>query len=74
MKPVVHGLEAQYGDRINFIYLDIDDPATQALKTELRFRYQPQFFLLDGDGQLLQMWVGPVPDADLRAALEDALP
>ncbi len=73
MKPVVHGLEAQYGDRISFVYLDIDDPATQPLKKELGYRVQPHFFLVDGEGHSLNSWLGPVPEAKFISAFEDAL-
>jgi hypothetical protein len=60
MAPMVHGLEAQYAGKINFIYLDIDDPANQAVKREFGFNYQPEFYLLDGQGDVLQKWVGSV--------------
>ncbi len=73
MKPVVHGLEALYGDRIGFVYLDIDDPATQPLKTELGYRVQPHFFLVDGEGHILASWLGPVSQADFVSAFEAAL-
>ncbi len=36
MAPIVHGLEAEYGDRISFVYLNISDPATQELTPEDR--------------------------------------
>ncbi len=63
MVPIVHGLEAEYDQRVQFIYLDIDDPQTDPLKTELGFRYHPHFLLLSPKGDILQQWVGPV-DAD----------
>jgi hypothetical protein len=60
MASMVHGLEAQYAGKINFVYLDIDDPANQAAKREFGFSYQPEFYLLDGEGNVLQKWVGSV--------------
>jgi hypothetical protein len=71
--PVVHGLEAQYGDRITFTYLDIDDPATADLKDALRFRYQPQLVLLSGDGTILQTWIGAPDPQELEASLQTSL-
>jgi hypothetical protein len=73
MAPIVHGLEAEYGSDINFVYLDIDDKQNDRFKEQLGFRYQPQFFLLDGDGNVLQIWVGRVGEEDLRAAFNDAI-
>lgn len=73
MAPIVHGFEAEYTGRIQFTYLDMDDPATDPLKKQLGFRFRPHFFLLDGSGQILQQWVGLVDKAELQAALEAAL-
>ena len=37
MRPVVHGLEDRYKDSIGFVYLDIDDRATNPLKEQLAY-------------------------------------
>lgn len=73
MLPIVHGLEARYGDQINFVYLDIDDPATSEFKRALGYRVQPHFFLLDGQGNVLHSWLGSVPADELEAALLESL-
>jgi hypothetical protein len=58
MAPVVHGLEQRFSDRIDFAYLDIDDPRSDAFKRQFGFRVQPHIFLLDGSGEIIQQWVG----------------
>lgn len=58
MAPMVHGLEAKYFGRINFVYLDADDPNTIDFQRTLGFFYQPEVYLLDGDGNVLKKWVG----------------
>lgn len=58
MAPIVHGLEAKYFGRINFVYLDADDPNTRPFQQQLGFYYQPEVYLLDGDGNVLKKWVG----------------
>jgi thioredoxin-like negative regulator of GroEL len=73
MKPVVHGLEAKYAGQIDFIYLDIDDPANDAAKDQLGFRVQPQFFLLDADGTVVQEWLGPVDAEKFEAVFAQVL-
>jgi hypothetical protein len=73
MKPIVHGLEAKYGDRIQFTYLDIDDSRTDSFKTALGFRVQPQYFLLDASGNVVKEWFGFVPEEELAAAFERVL-
>jgi hypothetical protein len=60
MKPIVHGLEAEYLEQIQFTYLDVDDPGNDPFKQTLGFRYQPEFYLLDGAGTVVQKWIGPV--------------
>lgn len=70
MKPIVHGLEAQYTGKIQFTYLDVDDPATADLRQALRFRGQPQFVLLDGEGNVLQQWFGFVAAQDFRLVFD----
>ena len=69
----MHGLEAEYYDRINFVYLDIDDPTNETFKDILDFRYQPQLILLDGNGQILYQWFGPIPREEFVLAFEDVL-
>jgi thiol-disulfide isomerase/thioredoxin len=73
MAPTVHGLENLYGDQINFIYLDRDDPATLSLQDQLGYIYQPHFFLLDEGGAVVGQWRGYVDGAVLQQALIEAI-
>ena len=73
MKPIVHGLEAEYGDKLQFTYLDIDDPQAQTFKDQLGFRVQPHFFLLDEDGKILKIWLGMVSRNEFVSEFEKAL-
>ena len=70
MAPVVHGLEAEYFDTVNFAYLDIDDPANADFKRDLNFRVQPQFFLLNENGEVIQQWFGSVSADVFRGAFD----
>jgi hypothetical protein len=74
MKPIVHGLQAEYLEQIQFTYLDVDDAANAPFKQSLGFRYQPEFYLLDGEGNVVQKWIGPVTRESFVAAFELALP
>jgi hypothetical protein len=58
MAPIVHGLEAKYFGKIQFSYLDADDPNTFDFQQALGFYYQPEIYLLDEDGNVLKKWVG----------------
>ena len=70
MAPIVHGLEAEYWGKINFVYLDIDNPQNETFKEQLGFRYQPEFYLLDGAGSLVQKWVGFVSEENFTASFD----
>jgi hypothetical protein len=73
MAPIVHGLEDLYQDRINFVYLDIDDPATEEFKRHFGYRYQPEYYLLGPDGEVLYTWFGFVPPEAFMTAFEQTL-
>lgn len=73
MAPIVHGLEAEFTNQINFIYLDIDDPGNQPILEELGFSYQPHFFFLDGEGNIIQQWIGPVTQEQFREAFNSTI-
>lgn len=70
MAPIVHGLEAEYHGKIQFIFLDIDDSRNEQFKKQLAYRYQPHFLLLDGDGNILQQWLGVVSESQFREAFD----
>jgi hypothetical protein len=73
MAPMVHGLEAEYSGRIKFSYLDADDPNTDAFQRTLGFNYQPEFYLLDADGNVLKKFVGFVSQEDFTSEFEKYL-
>jgi thioredoxin-like negative regulator of GroEL len=73
MAPMVHGLEAEYFGRIQFTYLDADDPQTHDFQRTLGFYYQPEIYLLDGQGNVLEKWVGFVPEQQLEEAFAQYL-
>lgn len=67
---MVHGLQARYEDKIQFTYLNIDDPNTSSFKRALGYRAQPHFFLLDANGTIVNEWLGYVQENDLVTAFE----
>lgn len=67
MAPMVHGLEAKYFGKIKFAYLDADDPRTHDFQQALGFYYQPEVYLLDANGNVLQKWVGFTSEEEFEA-------
>ena len=74
MAPIVHGLRVKWSEQVNFIFLDILDRNSGELKKALGYRGIPQFFLVDGNGEILEQWIGEVPEQDLDAAIEALFP
>ncbi len=70
---MVHGLEAKYFGRVKFTYLDADDPLTRDFQRGLGFYYQPEFYLLEGNGMVLMKWFGFVTEQDLEVAFSQYL-
>jgi thiol-disulfide isomerase/thioredoxin len=78
MAPVMNALESEYGRRMNFVYLDIDDPDVQPFKDALRFTIpkwgvEPNFFLVDERGKILKVWIGLVEPSSFRPYFDAAL-
>lgn len=73
MAPMVHGLEAEYFGRVKFSYLDADDPNTESFQRSLGFVYQPEFYLLDADGNVLKKLVGFVSEDEFRSLFNENL-
>lgn len=71
--PTIHGLENMYGHQVNFVYLDRDDPQTLRAQELLGYTYQPHFFLIGPEGQVLGQWRGYVDGQELQRALLDSL-
>ena len=74
MAPMVHGLEAKYFGKIKFTYLDADDAKTSDFQRTLGFRYQPEVYLLDADGNVLQKWVGYTSEEEFETVFAKYLP
>ena len=64
---MVHGLEAKYFGKIQFTYLDADDPQTLDFQRTLGFYYQPEIYLLDGNGNVLKEWIGFTSEQEIES-------
>ena len=73
MAPMVHGLEAEYFGKIKFTYLDADDPRTDGFQRALGFYYQPEFYLLDANGNVLEKLVGYISEDQFRSIFTEYL-
>lgn len=58
MKPIVDGIEKEYAGQVTIVRLNIDDPNAAEAKVTYKFRFQPYYVLLDGEGQVVDSWTG----------------
>jgi hypothetical protein len=72
MKPIVDGLQADYGDRVAFLQLDAQNEGREAFAA-FKLRGHPSYVIIDVDGQVLWQNVGEQPGGRLEAAIQDAL-
>jgi thioredoxin-like negative regulator of GroEL len=70
MAPIVNGLETQYGGRVDFVYLNVADPAVRVVMQEYGFRSTPHFFLRAADGTVVWSQQGAVTEQEFVRQLE----
>jgi len=70
MRPVVHRLEDEYWNRVDFVYLDREDDGNSDVVREYGISGQPVFILLDASGSEVQRWFGRVDVNTLRDAMD----
>lgn len=72
MAPTLQFVHAQFGDRLNFVMLDIDDPTWSTQIQQFRVTGVPHLAVLNSDQLLVDTFVGKVPQpvlADRVASL-----
>ncbi|MDZ4168375.1 MAG: thioredoxin family protein [Coriobacteriia bacterium] len=71
MKPVVDGLEAKYGDKVEFRRLNVESDANaNQLANSLGVTGVPTFIFVNADGVQAGQIVGSAPEAKLAEALD----
>ncbi len=73
MRPVVHGLEQRYGDRVAFAGVNYNNRANRELVQQYRVVGHPTFVVVNAGGEVVGQFVGYTPEADLEAALKRAV-
>ena len=69
----IEKLEAKYGDRLNLVMLDIDDPQWDDLGQDYQVTGIPQYNLLDETGNKIDSFVGKVPLGIMGQALNELI-
>lgn len=73
MAPIVDGLKAEYGDRVEFRSLNAREGEGEAAFRALALRGHPSYVILKPDGQIVWQAVGELPRSALEAGLHRGL-
>lgn len=73
LRPILYALEDEYDSRVDFVFLDSDNPANAAVKDRFRYVAHPYTLLITPDGTIIQRWYGHQSAADLRAVIDEYL-
>jgi thiol-disulfide isomerase/thioredoxin len=70
LAPSINSFHKQYGSRVNFVMLNIDDPQWSQQVQQYQVAGVPQFFFMRSDRTLMKTLVGRVPDSILAQLFE----
>jgi thioredoxin-like negative regulator of GroEL len=73
MKPIVHGLQHQYGGKLDVLYFDVSEAKNAPLMRKLGYKSTPHLMLLTKKGRRVDAWTGVTPEATLRSAIDRLL-
>ena len=62
LAPSLEKLHQQYGEEINFVMLNVDEPQWKEMIEEYQVTGVPQLTFLSRDRQLVQTLIGKVPE------------
>jgi thioredoxin-like negative regulator of GroEL len=70
----VDGLEAEYGEQINFVRLNVEIPENERIQQGYGLRGHPSVAILDADGVMVQGVFGAETAVNLRTYLDQIVP
>lgn len=68
-RPIVDGLEADWGDAVQVVRLNVHDAAAADLLQRLNFRFTPTFILFDESGNEAWRTVGALSPDEVNRQL-----
>ena len=73
MLPTVRGLEKEYDGRITFVRVNILRKESRELMEQYSFSTTPEFYLVDGQGEIIGFFDDSATAEDFRRAFDQAL-
>jgi thiol-disulfide isomerase/thioredoxin len=72
-RPTVHSLQERYGDRVDFLHVDVENRGALDAVRHLGVTGQTQYVLTDNAGNVIYRWFGILDELNLETALADLL-
>jgi hypothetical protein len=69
----VHRLDDYYKDQVDFLYINIDLPETQAIRNQFEITDRAQYTLIDADGTIIRKWYGFLDEDELKTVIDEFL-
>ena len=73
MAPTLEAVHTQFGDRVNIVMLDIDNPQWASQVRQFRVNGVPHLALVQADQTLVDTWIGKVPKRVLTQRIAELL-
>ena len=73
MNPIVDEVKSDYGRKVKFEYISMDDKSGKDKATEYGVIGYPNLLILDSAGEEFSLLKGVVPQASIEKALDDVL-
>jgi thiol-disulfide isomerase/thioredoxin len=73
MNPIVDEVKSEYGRKVRFEYVSMDDKSGKDRATELGIIGYPNILILDSEGERFSLLKGVVPQATIVKTLDDLL-
>lgn len=70
---MVHGLEAEYWQRVDFVYLNQYESENREIFDRYAMPGRPVFVFIDADGNEISRWFGSIPADEIRNILDSYL-
>ncbi len=74
LKPIIDKAKADYGDKVEFITYDIDDPKSEKIIEDYEVSPIPTLIFLDGSNQVITYSVGYSGENGLKAGIKKIVP
>jgi thiol-disulfide isomerase/thioredoxin len=72
-RPTVHQLQEQFGDPVDFLHVDVENPGAREAIAAVGMTGQTQYVLLDGAGDVVYRWYGIIDLSQSEAIFAELL-